>query len=239
MQLMRPAEPPRGGRPPAVQRAGGRAFDATGQAVWRTEPAASAAAPSFQVEWARSDDDVAEAQRLRFRVVAGEMGACLQARADVLGARDIDRFDAQCDHLLVRASGGGQHGKVVATCRVPTSEGAHRAPETLFGCSSISVRDGGSAATQLWYRLKRTHLVPAEWQVRPWKALALAGGDAGQDANGQTPVPALMKGYLRCGGKLLGPPAMDAAFNAADFPMLMQLGDLPARDGKRIFGVCE
>ena len=107
----------------------------------------------------------------------------------------------------------------------------------------ISVRDGGGAAVQLWHRLKRTHLVRAKWQVRPWQALALAGGDAGQGAHGQTPVPALMKGYLRCGGKLLGPPATDtafnAAFNAADFPMLMQLGDLPARYGKRIFGACE
>ena len=111
----------------------------------------------------------------------------------------------------------------------------------------ISMRDGGGAAAQLWHRLKQTHLVRAKWQVRPWQALALAGGDARQDAHGQTPVPALLKGYLRCGGKLLGPPAIDAAFNAtlnatfnaADFPMLMQLGDLPARDGKRIFGVCE
>ena len=115
----------------------------------------------------------------------------------------------------------------------------------------ISMRDGGGTPAQLWHRLKRTHLVPAKWQVRPCQALALAGGDAGQGAHGQTPVPALMKGYLRCGGKLLGPPAIDAAFyaafnaafnatlNAADFPMLMQLGDLPARYGERIFGACE
>ena len=31
-------------------------------------------------------------------------------------------------------------------------------------------------------------------------------------------APALIKGYLRCGAKLLGAPAWDSDFNSADLP---------------------
>ena len=39
--------------------------------------------------------------------------------------------------------------------------------------------------------------------------------------------PALIKGYLKCGGKVLGPPAWDPDFQTADLPMMMNLADLP------------
>ena len=48
--------------------------------------------------------------------------------------------------------------------------------------------------------------------------------------------PALIKGYLRLGAKVLGPPAWDPDFNAADLPMLMRLADLPARYRKHFLG---
>lgn len=38
-----------------------------------------------------------------------------------------------------------------------------------------------------------------------------------------------MKGYLRLGAKVLGPPAWDPAFHSADFPMMLRLPDIPAR----------
>ena len=42
-------------------------------------------------------------------------------------------------------------------------------------------------------------------------------------------APALIKGYLRCGAKVLGAPAWDPDFNTADLPMLLRIDDLPAR----------
>jgi hypothetical protein len=39
--------------------------------------------------------------------------------------------------------------------------------------------------------------------------------------------PALIKGYLRLGTKVLGAPAWDPDFNTADLPMLMRIADLP------------
>jgi putative hemolysin len=41
--------------------------------------------------------------------------------------------------------------------------------------------------------------------------------------------PALIKGYLRLGAKILGAPAWDPDFNSADLPMLMRIADMPPR----------
>ena len=56
--------------------------------------------------------------------------------------------------------------------------------------------------------------------------------DDGRDAE----PPALIKGYLRCGAQVLGAPAWDPDFNTADFPMLMQLADLPQRYRRHFLG---
>lgn len=60
---------------------------------------------------ARSPAEVAEAQRLRYKVFAEEMGARLSGD----DGRDIDGFDALCDHLLVRDQ---ENGTVVGTYRM-------------------------------------------------------------------------------------------------------------------------
>jgi putative hemolysin len=41
--------------------------------------------------------------------------------------------------------------------------------------------------------------------------------------------PALLKGYLRLGARLLGPPAWDPAFQTADLPILVRLSEMPDR----------
>ena len=51
------------------------------------------------VRWARHQDEVRAAQRLRHAVFAGEMGARL---ATPVPGHDIDLFDDFCEHLLVR-----------------------------------------------------------------------------------------------------------------------------------------
>lgn len=64
---------------------------------------------------------VEEAQRLRHRVFAEEFGATLGGAPD---GRDEDRFDAYCDHLVVRES---LSGRAVGTYRVLSPECAARA----------------------------------------------------------------------------------------------------------------
>ena len=97
--------------------------------------------------------------------------------------------------------------------------------DTMVGCASVSMRDGGHVAASLWEQLRKTHLAPIEWRVEP--RLALPVQDLRRDL--VVEAPALIKGYLRCGAKLLGAPAWDPDFNSADLPMLMRIADLPAR----------
>lgn len=68
--------------------------------------------PAFQIIWASTPGEVKEAQRLRYKVFAEEMGANLPLHAEGL---DIDEFDAYCDHLLIRDQ---DSLKVVGTYRV-------------------------------------------------------------------------------------------------------------------------
>lgn len=39
-------------------------------------------------------------------------------------------------------------------------------------------------------------------------------------------TPPLIKGYLRCGAQVLGPPAWDPDFRCADLPLLLRWQDL-------------
>jgi len=99
------------------------------------------------------------------------------------------------------------------------------AMETVIGCASISMRDGGHCAASLWARLRETHLAPADRQVRPRVALPVDDLDQSLDVE----PPALIKGYLRMGAKVLGAPAWDPEFNTADLPLLTRVADIPAR----------
>jgi putative hemolysin len=69
---------------------------------------------------ARNPAEVAEAQRLRYKVFAEEMGAELSSTNGL----DIDGFDDFCDHLLVRESGTHQ---VIGTYRILSPQQASEA----------------------------------------------------------------------------------------------------------------
>lgn len=231
----------------------------------------------ISVSWARHQDEVRQAQRLRYEVFALEMGARLPK---TLPGHDIDLFDDYCEHLLVRDAASGQ---VIGTYRVLTPAQARRVGstysdtefdlvrlrflrermvelgrscvhadyrhggvilalwgalaefmarnqlDTMIGCASIPMEhngiSGGHAAASIWRQLKQTHLAPIEYQVTP--RLALPVGQL--DASLEVEPPALIKGYLRLGAKVLGAPAWDPDFNSADLPMMMRIADLPAR----------
>lgn len=101
--------------------------------------------------------------------------------------------------------------------------------DIMIGCASVPMADGGRQAAALWHRLAGSHLAPIEHRVTPRLALpvdALAGGC-------EVPTPPLIKGYLACGARLLGPPAWDPDFGCADLPLMLQLADVPAAYQRR------
>ena len=66
------------------------------------------------------DSEIREAQRLRYKVFAEEMGARLSS---ALPGHDVDLYDPFCDHLLVRELAGGE---VVGTYRILPPDAARR-----------------------------------------------------------------------------------------------------------------
>ena len=89
-----------------------RAQIAAAQVTPTVSPIVKPKKPAFQIEWAKSPNEVKEAQRLRYKVFAEEMGANLSQNEEGL---DVDEFDAYCDHLLIRDQ---DSLKVVGTYRV-------------------------------------------------------------------------------------------------------------------------
>ncbi len=242
----------------------------------------------IEVAWAKHQDEVREAQRLRYQIFAGEMGAVLPQNVP---GHDVDVFDDFCEHLLVRDAATQE---VIGTYRVLTPAQAKRLGgfytdtefdltrlrhirermvelgrscvhvehrhggvilalwgaltefmvrndlDTMIGCASIPMHHqgphgwvgGGHAAASIWRQVKDQHLASIDLHVRPRLPLPI------EQLNDQLAVdpPALIKGYLRLGAKVLGPPAWDPDFNAADLPMLMRMRDLPARYRKHFLG---
>ncbi len=92
-----------------------------------TRPSSAVAPPErvgLEVSWARHIDEVRQAQRLRYRVFAQEMGARLST---TVPGHDIDLFDNYCEHLLVRDQ---VTREVVGTYRLLTPAQARRVGST-------------------------------------------------------------------------------------------------------------
>ena len=109
--------------------------------------------------------------------------------------------------------------------------------DTMIGCASVPMLHNGivsgDVAASIWRQVQATHLAPIEQHVRPRLPLPI------EKLNSHLEVdpPALIKGYLRLGAKVLGPPAWDPDFNSADLPMLMRIADMPTRYRKHFLGV--
>jgi putative hemolysin len=95
--------------------------------VLNTPPASGAAQKTSHgivVSWAVHQDEVRAAQKLRFDVFAGEMGARLNSP---IPGHDIDLFDNYCEHLIVRDQASQE---VIGTYRVLTPVQAKRVGST-------------------------------------------------------------------------------------------------------------
>jgi putative hemolysin len=237
-------------------------------------------APGYSLLVARDSAEVVAAQRLRYQVFSGEVGATLHT---TVPGHDVDHFDEFCDHLVVRDD---RTGEIVGTYRMLPPDRAREAggfySETEFdlanlahlrgalvetgrscvhpdhrsgavvslvwagiarymllsghtwlaGCASVSLADGGEHAAGVWDIVKNKHYAPEEFRVRPinpWNV------DAVQRPK-RTVLPPLLKGYLRLGAQVCGPPALDEDFGVADLFVLMNPSQMDQRYLKFFLG---
>lgn len=107
---------------------------------------------------------------------------------------------------------------------------------SMVGCASIPMRHqgrmSGDAAASVWAQVSQTHLADPAWHVHAHTPLPLAQFNGSLDVE----PPALIKGYLRLGARVLGAPAWDPDFNTADLPMLLRVDEMPARYKKHFLG---
>ena len=104
-----------------------------------TMPIERPKAADLRVVWARSQDEVRLAQRLRYEVFVNEMGANLDHLCPhQTQGLDQDEFDDYCEHLLVKDMA---NGKVVGTYRLLPPLQAKRLggtyTETLFDMTRL------------------------------------------------------------------------------------------------------
>jgi len=90
----------------------------------------------------------------------------------------------------------------------------------LLGCAPMDLTDGGRSVAAVWDLALREHLAPAHRRCRPRNPVPI-----GRMPRANTPtIPPLLRGYLRMGAQVCGPPAHDEMSGTADFLLLLDLG---------------
>ena len=102
----------------------------------------------------------------------------------------------------------------------------------VIGCASISMDDGGREAANIYRRLAADHLSRSGHQMLPLNPLDLDAFEVDPAAK----PPPLIKGYLRAGAEIAGPPSVDMEFGTADLPIILMLDKLSPRYARHFIG---
>jgi len=102
----------------------------------------------------------------------------------------------------------------------------------VLGCASVSLRDDGVTAAEVWRTVAGQVPSGEGPSVKPLHRYPVERLCSTLPAR----VPPLIKGYLKLGARVCGEPAWDPDFNAADFPMLLDVGSMDERY-RRHFGL--
>lgn len=113
----------------------------------------------------------------------------------------------------------------------------------VTGCVSVPMQDSpeqvpGSQVRAVRDFVMKRHAAAPQYTVRPYNPVVVGGmglDDIAPPAKVQ--VPALMRGYLRLGAKVLGEPAHDPDFGVADFMALLNKNEADVRYLKRLRSV--
>ena len=101
----------------------------------------------------------------------------------------------------------------------------------LVGCASVPVGEDRSGAVAICRRLLERSPSPPALRVTPHRPFSLDG----EPAFPEPAMPPLLKGYLRMGATVCGPPAWDPDFRTADLLLLLSVDEMNAHYAARFF----
>ncbi|MGH3778577.1 MAG: GNAT family N-acetyltransferase [Pseudonocardiaceae bacterium] len=106
----------------------------------------------------------------------------------------------------------------------------------LVGCASVPLRTpgtpDGALAASVWETVKARHLAPEQYRVQPHRPWDVETTSRLQPAT----LPPLLRGYLRLGAWVCGPPAHDPDFGVADLLVLLCLDRMDSRYLRHFLG---
>lgn len=97
--------------------------------------------------------------------------------------------------------------------------------DVLIGCASISLGDGGYAASAAMAYLRESHMSAPGRRAYPREPLPLRESDLVPKEQ----VPPLLQAYLRAGAVVCGEPYWDRAFDVADVFIMLERGQINHR----------
>ena len=107
----------------------------------------------------------------------------------------------------------------------------------LFGCGSLYTTDLAEVSS-MFTLLKSKYYTPDVLRVEPVEKCRFRGlrerVDGVEESTLFQKLPSLIKGYLRIGAQIAGPPALDAEFGTADFFLLLDFASLKEEYLKRL-----
>jgi L-ornithine Nalpha-acyltransferase len=102
----------------------------------------------------------------------------------------------------------------------------------MFGCGSLYTTEI-SEVSKYFTMLRKKYYAPEAFRVKPVPGTVFAGVRSDVESNSQPArfqqLPSLLRGYLRIGAWVCGPPALDREFGTTDFFMLLDFTRLSAR----------
>lgn len=104
----------------------------------------------------------------------------------------------------------------------------------LIGCASVPLSPEGALPGSVWSLVTRKHLAPEDRRVVPHRRAPIGTDVDLRRARHETPP--LLRGYLRLGAEIAGPPALDPDFGVADLFVLLDHTAIDRRWRRHLLG---
>ena len=106
----------------------------------------------------------------------------------------------------------------------------------LAGCASVPLTGEGALPGSVWSLVERKHLTDDDRRVVPRRTAPVGADGLDDPRRARAETPPLLRGYLRLGARIGGPPALDPDFGVADLFVLLDHTAIDPRWRRHLLG---